>query len=61
MTVQPTMPGQTLKGLQIRARPRTGDTERIIGEFISWPEDKTQTLDCLGGIGVCDLYVEKKS
>ncbi|XP_045188788.2 putative ferric-chelate reductase 1 isoform X1 [Mercenaria mercenaria] len=41
--------GDTLKGIQIRARPKSGDTERIVGQFTDWPANKTHALDCLGG------------
>ncbi|XP_060602320.1 putative ferric-chelate reductase 1 [Ruditapes philippinarum] len=34
----------------IRARPKYGDTEKIVGRFIDWPANKIQTLDCLGGV-----------
>ncbi|XP_052772855.1 ferric-chelate reductase 1-like [Mya arenaria] len=42
--------GHALTGIQLRARPTSGDRERIVGQFVAWPEEKTQALDCLGGI-----------
>ncbi|XP_060607883.1 putative ferric-chelate reductase 1 isoform X2 [Ruditapes philippinarum] len=41
--------GQTFKGIQIRARPKYGDTEQSVGEFIEWPTNKIKSFDCLGG------------
>ncbi|XP_045190938.2 putative ferric-chelate reductase 1 [Mercenaria mercenaria] len=49
LTVSGMLSGQRLKGIQIRARPKYGDIERVVGQFVEWPTNKTQAYDCFGG------------